>query len=109
MIDVVIFLIDLILTLAVFFSGYALRWYTTKEKHKKECIHNYVHGWKEGKKYAKWEFENLSISNTLEMVKTDMCDSYCKYPEMSIPEGKDENWLLEDDASPCLKCPLNRL
>lgn len=48
-----------------------------------------------------------SITAILENVKNEMCDHYCKYPGV-IPEGKDENWLFEDD-SPCMNCPLNKL
>ena len=49
-----------------------------------------------------------SITQQIEEVKEEMCDKYCKYPEMPIPEGKDEDWLFDSD-SPCNNCPLNKL
>lgn len=49
-----------------------------------------------------------SIAEILEDVKTQICDHYCKYPEQDIPEGKDEDWLMDSD-SPCANCPLNQL
>ena len=45
----------------------------------------------------------------LEEIKMEMCDKYCKYPNQAPPEGKDEDWLLEDKESPCNSCPLLRL
>lgn len=48
------------------------------------------------------------IADILEEVKGDMCDNYCKYPTQTPPEGKDEDWLFDDD-SPCQTCPLNKL
>ena len=50
-----------------------------------------------------------SITETIEEVKEDMCSHYCRYPFEPIPEGRTEDWLLEDEDSPCQKCPLNRL
>ena len=48
-----------------------------------------------------------SIKEKLEEQKAIFCDEYCRYPREPIPEGKDDNWLLEKD-SPCnTKCPLN--
>ena len=38
----------------------------------------------------------------IEKVKEEMCDGYCKYPEM-IEEDEDEI------ADVCANCPLNRL
>lgn len=40
--------------------------------------------------------------------KSIMCDKYCKYPNQPIPEGKTEDWLIEDEDSPCNNCPLNK-
>lgn len=51
----------------------------------------------------------MSISECIEQVKTEVCKDYCKYPNMEPPEGKDENWLFEEEESPCLTCPLNQL
>lgn len=48
------------------------------------------------------------LNSLVEAVQQEMCDNFCKYPEMQPPEGKDENWLVED-GSPCEKCPLNNL
>ncbi len=50
----------------------------------------------------------MRIIEQLENIKEKMCEDYCKYPLMEIPEGKDENWLWTD-GSPCEKCPLNNL
>lgn len=49
-----------------------------------------------------------SIEDIIEEVKIQICDNFCKWPGAPIPEGKDENWLWDDD-SPCNDCPLNRL
>lgn len=51
----------------------------------------------------------MSILETLEDVKQRMCDGYCKYAHSPVPEGKSEDWLFEDDDSPCINCPLNEL
>ena len=51
----------------------------------------------------------MTITEQFEHIKESMCDKYCKYPCMPIPEGKDENWLCEDDDSPCNSCPLSEL
>lgn len=51
----------------------------------------------------------MTIRQEIEKIAEEICDNYCKYPMQAPPEGKNENWLSEDDASPCLKCPLNRL
>ena len=48
------------------------------------------------------------ITEILEETLAEMCDNYCKYPEMPIPEGKSEDWLFDAD-SPCNNCPLNKL
>jgi len=50
-----------------------------------------------------------SITEIIESVKEDICDKYCKYPCMTPPEGKDEDWLTMDKDSPCNTCPLLRL
>ena len=50
-----------------------------------------------------------TISKELDEICQTMCDSYCKYPSMEPPEGKDENWLTDDDESPCNMCPMMRL
>ena len=50
----------------------------------------------------------MTITQQFEEIIEEMCDKYCKYPEMPIPEGKDEGWLCEE-GSPCETCPLNKL
>ena len=50
----------------------------------------------------------LTITQQLDKVMSDMCDNFCKYPHMTPPEGKDEDWLSEAD-SPCSECPMLRL
>ena len=51
----------------------------------------------------------LAILGSVENMKSAMCDGYCKYPSQEVPEGKTEDWLIEDDDSPCLTCPMNKL
>ena len=41
--------------------------------------------------------EQLSIVQQIEQIKEEMCDKYCRYPLEPIPEGKDEDWLFEED------------
>lgn len=53
--------------------------------------------------------KDIKVTDILEHVKEDMCDGYCKYHSQETPEGKSEDWLLEDADSPCVTCPLNRL
>lgn len=50
-----------------------------------------------------------SISEQLEEVKNKMCDQYCRFPSMDPPEGKDADWLICDEYSPCNNCSLNQL
>ena len=53
-----------------------------------------------GYKQEKGKQEKQTISEIVEEVKTEMCDEYCKYPD-----------VLEEDVlwSTCEKCPLGRL
>lgn len=51
--------------------------------------------------------ENI-IRDIIESVCAEICDNYCKYPEMPIPEGKDKDWLFQE-GSPCEDCPLNKI
>lgn len=51
----------------------------------------------------------VTITQKIEQVKEKMCDEYCKYSCMNPPEGKDEDWLWNDEDSPCNNCPLNNL
>lgn len=55
------------------------------------------------------ESEKKTVAAICEEVIEEMCDHYCKWPNEPIPDGKDENWLMDDDDSPCNDCPLNRL
>ena len=50
-----------------------------------------------------------SIVKILEKTVEEICDSYCKYPLMTPPEGKSSNWLNESMDSPCNDCPLLKL
>ena len=60
-----------------------------------------------------WEKEKdrkqVTITQMLEDICQEMCQDFCRYTHMEPPEGKDDNWLTEDDDSPCNRCPLNRL
>lgn len=49
---------------------------------------------------SKKEDKKQTISEIVEEVKTEICDNYCKYPDV-LPE--DVLW------SNCEKCPLGRL
>ena len=49
---------------------------------------------------SKREDKKQTIPEIIEEVKTEMCDHYCKYPDV-LPE--DVLW------SNCEKCPLGRL
>lgn len=55
------------------------------------------------------EMKEKSITEIIESIKEDICDKYCKYPCMTPPDGKDEDWLTNDQDSPCNTCPLLRL
>ena len=50
----------------------------------------------------------MTISEQIESIKERVCDCICKYTVMPIPEGKNDDWLFDDD-SPCKDCPLNDL
>lgn len=52
---------------------------------------------------------NKSIVEILEEVSADFCNNYCKWPTMPTPEGRDEEWLTQDEDSPCFNCPIGRL
>ena len=53
--------------------------------------------------------EETSVPEILEHIAGMMCDYYCRFPNEPIPEGKDENWLIEDEDSPCNDCPIRFL
>lgn len=46
----------------------------------------------------------LTVTETIEKVKEDMCSNYCKLPE----KYTEEEWEALDYA-PCEDCPLGRL
>ena len=50
----------------------------------------------------------MTVREQIEEIIEKICDSYCKYPNMTPPEGKTEDWLFDDD-SPCRNCPLNQM
>lgn len=75
-------------------------------KMSKDDLKDALQLWAREKK--KEQQEPKTISQMLEDIAHEMCDHYCKYSAMEPPEGKDENWLLDDD-SPCQMCPLQRL
>ena len=50
--------------------------------------------------------EDMSITETIEDVKEDICNNYCKYPG-TWDEKKEGCELCESDV--CKNCPLNRL
>ena len=62
-----------------------------------------------GKADEKKEKNRQSITDLLDDAKTKMCNEYCRYPFMPIPEGKDDDWLFMDPDSPCKNCPLDML
>lgn len=49
------------------------------------------------------------ITKMLEEISEQICNDYCKYTHSPVPEGKDPDWLWNDEDSPCNNCPLNRL
>ena len=51
----------------------------------------------------------MNINDVITSVVEQMCENYCKYPLMDPPEGHTDDWLMDDDDSPCKTCPLNRL
>ena len=48
-----------------------------------------------------------NVSSLLESVANDICDNYCKYPDIYKPEENDGVELCESEI--CQNCPLNRL
>lgn len=51
-------------------------------------------------------FENYR--DLCDYVSARICNDFCKYPIMPIPEGSDSDWLFSD-GSPCVSCPMNML
>lgn len=49
-----------------------------------------------------------TVTEKINEIKEKMCSQYCKYPCMTPPDDKDEDWLMDDD-SPCNGCPLMEL
>lgn len=50
-----------------------------------------------------------TVIKLLEDIASEFCDKYCKYTSAPVPEGKTENWLYEDENSPCNSCPINKM
>lgn len=75
-------------------------------KIKKDDLKDALLLWEREKEKPKQEPK--TITKMLEDIAQEMCDGFCKYTAMEPPEGKDENWLMEDD-SPCQMCPLQKL
>lgn len=46
------------------------------------------------------------LETLIDEVAKDICDNYCKYPLMQWPT---ENYLTDDENSPCYRCLLNKL
>ena len=53
--------------------------------------------------------KSMKLMDIICEVNQEICDGYCKYPNMPVPEGKDEDWLINDEDSPCISCPFNKL
>ena len=73
-------------------------------KMKKDDLKDALMLWKESKPQ-----KPKTITKQLEEIFEDFCNNYCKYPVLPIPEGREDNWLSEDEDSPCETCPLNRI
>lgn len=54
--------------------------------------------------------ETKTITEQIEEVCNEICDNYCKYPQISLEKYKDPDeayeWLMNHC---CEKCPLDRL
>jgi len=60
------------------------------------------------------ELGEIAVSKTvteiLDEIEKEICDNYCKYPDVCMTEKKDVNQaedMLYDTY--CVKCPFNRL
>ena len=49
----------------------------------------------------------MTVTETIEEVKTDICNDYCRYPREYDPDEHDGIELWNTDI--CGNCPLNRL
>lgn len=54
-------------------------------------------------KESQMEVKKQSISEIIEEVKCEICDNYCKYPDLFTAEEEEVLWGM------CEKCPLGRL
>ena len=52
--------------------------------------------------------ERMTICEQLEAMREEICNDYCKYPEMRVPKFLDESWQQQLEVI-CEKCPLNDL
>ena len=50
----------------------------------------------------------LSIEGQVEAIKSEMCDTRCKYPDQYGSSQNDEAWDAMNEEV-CSKCPLNAL
>lgn len=53
--------------------------------------------------------ECKTITSMFEKIAEEMCDKFCRYTHEGAPHGKPDDWLIEDEESPCRECPLNIL
>ena len=52
----------------------------------------------------------MTVSKILEAVTTEICDNYCKYPDIYNKKYEDEEEALEIMVKEhCDDCPLNKL
>ena len=51
-----------------------------------------------------------TVTEILEEIEKEICDSYCKYPEICLAEVKDPD-EAEDRLydTYCVKCPFNKI
>lgn len=49
----------------------------------------------------------MKVTEIIEEVSDEMCNNYCKWPAMYVPEEHDGVDLYDSDI--CGNCPLNRL
>lgn len=58
----------------------------------------------------KKEIPTMNISEQLEEIKSDICDKYCKYPEIYGIDDEACQYVLDKMyRERCDKCPLNKL
>lgn len=60
------------------------------------------------------ELGEIAVSKTvteiLEEIEKEICDNYCKYPDVCMMEKKDASLAYEMlDNTYCVKCPFNKI